>query len=782
MQSISLNGTWKLFFRPQVEDSIKSSEELKKQNINCIPAIVPGNVELDLSKSGILPQDLFMGMNITQAEQYECYEWWYVKSFSPVKCDITHRAILSFGAVDCIAEYYLNGELLGESKNMFIENRFDVTDKLKYQEKNELLVHIKSPIATLKDKITDLNILMYSWHPTFLAAHLRKAQHSYGWDIMPRAVSAGIWRDVTLYYEPIYKFNYIHFETLKVDNGNANINMYYDVSVPNVKLFSQIICRIEGRCDESEFCVENKGLLCGAGKVSFEIPNAKLWWPKNYGEPNLYNIKVTLLDSQGNMLLSKELRQGFRKLSLERSTEVKKDGKFNFIINDIKIFAVGSNWVPMDAYHSRDKERYARALGLANDIGCNILRCWGGNVYEDKEFFEYCDEHGIMVWQDFGMACKYYPQTDEFFKEIKEEAEQVVLKLRDYACLVVWSGDNEIDEMISCAYDELNSQNIKPSKNKITREILPDILERLDPLRPYIESSPYISDDILGFENIQSRPECHLWGPRDYFKSEYYKDSKAYFVSETGYHGAPSEASLVKFITSENLWPYDVSNEEWNLHSSDQVNSPDRILLMFNQIKQLFGIVPETLNEFVLASQISQAEAFKFFIERVRCKMNYMGGIIWWNLIDGWPQLSDAVVDYYYEKKLAYSFIKRSSRYLTIMMSEINPNSRSIICANSTLKSIKGTCKVIDIETNSVVFEGLFDAAPNNNTEIGKIPAYYSEKGMYLICWEIGGMKYVNTYLYGTPCFDLKSYKKWIDIVQETELKYTEDNEKYLNE
>lgn len=213
-----------------------------------------------------------------------------------------------------------------------------------------------------------------------------------------------------------------------------------------------------------------------------------------------------------------------------------------------------------------------------------------------------------------------------------------------------------------------------------------------------------------------------------------------------------------------------MDNKEWNLHSSDQANRPDRILLMFNQIKQLFGLEPKDLDEFVEASQISQAEAFKFFIERVRCKMDTMGGVIWWNLLDGWPQLSDAVVDYYYDKKLAYDYIKRSSRDFIVMIGEMRPKMRPVICSNMSRDVKKGTVTVTDLETDEVVFQKEFTAGANCNTTLGTIPAFYSDKGMFLIEWELhNGEKHFNTYLYGTPGFDLQKYKGWLAKINSLE-------------
>lgn len=766
---MDLNGKWKLYYAPEGENRISSVFDLEKSGIAFVEATVPGNVELDLSAAGILPEDLFKGMNILEAEKYENYEWWYEKAFSaPDAPDNDHKVVLHFGAVDCIAEYYLNGEKIGESDNMFISQDFDVTDKIKYGEENILHVHISSAVLKGASEDIEPNMALTSWHPTTVSMNVRKAPHSYGWDIMPRAVSAGIWRPVELQYKKKYDFRYLYFKIRNMDGKDGIISLAYDSDIQPEYAFKDHHLRIYGKCGDSEFYKETDEIgmrKTGAGIFVFTIPNIKLWWPKHYGEPNLYDITVELIDQKGDILISKTVRRGFRTLKLRHSEIVEPNGCFEFVINGKRIMATGTNWVPMDAYHSRDNSRYEKALSMADDLGCNIIRCWGGNVYEDHDFFNFCDEHGILVWQDFAMACQNYPQHSRFIEKLEKEAEWVVKELRDHPSLALWSGDNEIDSM-------LVSGGVDPATNHLTREVLPRVIERLDPERPYIASSPYISSKAFNMgDNRQGSPvypEDHLWGPRDYFKSSFYTNSKAYFVSETGYHGCPNKESIEKFIDEEYVWPYE-NNRQWNLHSSDQRHNGawgGRTMLMHRQVAQLFGEVPTDMDDYILASQISQAEAKKFFVEHMRAQMARNGGVIWWNLIDGWPQMSDAIVDYYYSKKLAYDYIKRSQRGFIIMLDEMNNWKQNVITANSTLETVKGHVKITDIDSGKVYFEKDFTAGENRNTNLGDIPLMYSDKGMFLIQWELeNGEKHFNTYLYGTPGFDLNKYKGWLERI-----------------
>ncbi len=766
---MTLNGVYTLYYCPEGSAEVDNVLNLKSSGIPFITATVPGNVELDLSNAGILPKDLYKGENIIEAEKFELYQWWYEKTFvAPREIGENQDLILHFSGVDCFADYYLNGEKIGSSDNMFISYDFNVTDKIKLGEENTLTVHISSAIIKGSEYYTEPNTTAYSWHQKSVAKNVRKAPHSYGWDIMPRAVSAGIWRDVELNAVDKYGFKYLYF---KLNNLGGEVTLMFDSTLPYEQLFKDKYLKITGRCGDSYFesvTRDAEMIKCSASSHVFTIPDIKLWWPKGYGEANIYDITVELLTEDKEVIISKTVKRGFRTLKLRHSEIVEKGGAFEFVINGKRIMAVGTNWVPMDVYHSRDKERYQKALDLANDLGCNIIRCWGGNVYEDHQFFDYCDSHGMMVWQDFAMACQYYPQNEDFAAKLRAEAQWVVKELRDHPSLVLWCGDNEIDSMLAM------SAGVNPAENHLTREVLPRVIERLDPFRPYIASSPYISEKAFGmganFQGNPYYPEDHLWGPRDYYKSEFFKGSGAYFVSEIGYMGCPSKSSLERFIDKEYLWPY-FNNKQWNLHSSDQRHNgcwDNRTMLMHKQVKELFGEAFEDMEDFILASQISQAEAKKFFIENMRRQMARNGGIIWWNLIDGWPQISDAVVDYYYDKKLAYDFIKRSQKPFIIMLEEMTAWGHNVVTANNTLKELKGRVKITDLDSKEVFFEADFTTGPNCNKTLGKLPLMYSDKGMFLIEWELaGGEKGFNTYLYGSPKYSLEQYKGWLKRLSE---------------
>jgi len=744
-QKISLSASWDLYFGPQ--EDVKSIDEAKEK-FQRITATVPGDVYLDLLNAGLI-EDPFYGRNYFDLRKFEFYQWWYEKEFDLPEEFLDKRFKLIFHGIDTIATIWLNGNLLGKTQDMFVEHEFDVTGLLKG--KNTLIVKIDSPILWAKEKNYDaVNV---SWEGRDEALWLRKAQHSFGWDIAPRVVSSGIWKDVELREFKDDEIEELYYATSKIEENSADLDIFFKFRT-GLKYFEEFLLRFTfidkyNYKQVFEFPVEFI-----TGHLTVKLDNPYLWYPKGYGEPDLYRVKCELLYN-GEVLDERVDAIGIRTVHLER-TETAEDGIFRFIINGIPVRARGSNWVPLDALHSRDKERTIPVLELFDDLGCNIIRCWGGGVYESEEFFNFCDSHGIMVWQDFALACARYPQREEFQKVLEEEARKVIRRLRNHPSLILWAGDNECDY----AY---NLENLLPSDNILTRKVLPSVCKQLDPYRPYLPSSPYLSDMVVRSKGKLSPPEQHLWGPRDYYKSRFYTENNAEFISEIGYHGCPNLESLKRFIPEEYLWTWD--NDYWRAHSVEhwktRRRSYNRNELMANQIKELFGFIPEKIEDFILASQISQAEAKKFFIERARFSDN-IWGIIWWNVMDCWPQISDAIVDYYFSKKLAYSYIKRVQEPFFIMISEPEGWYVKVVGINDTLSRKEGTFIISDADGGEKVIDGNFSIEPLSKKVLGMIRVSRGEQKLFIINWQLDGKSYKNHYLLGNPPFSLERYTDWM--------------------
>ncbi len=507
---VSLDGEWKLFYFPQGKYQIGDPGQLKAQGLTAIAASVPGEVALDLSRKGELPADLFFADNMTKLKPYELYEWWYQRNFQTPAGIAGRRLELRFHGVDCIATYWLNGKKLGETADAMVEQSFDVTGLLNRAGANVLTVRLGSPIIEAASKKYGAANTISAGKTNQEAIWLRRPAHSYGWDIMPRAVTAGLWRPVELILHGPHEITDMYFTTLSVQPGGATLAVSYQLTT-DLALLPQLRLRIEGRCGESTFTSTHK-VEFTTGRFEVEVPNPKLWWPRGYGDPSLYQVKTQLLQNE-RVIAFREDRLGVRKVELIRTetTSPEKPGQFLFKVNGVPILVKGSNWVPADAFHSRDASRYEKILAQFIDLGCNFLRSWGGNVYEDDAFFEICDRNGILVWQDFSMACAIYPQTPEFLEVIRQEAISVVRKLRNHPSLALWSGDNEVDETYHFA-------GLDPAHNKITREILPQVVFQEDPYRPYLPSSPYMSPEVIATGNLKLTPEDPFVGTSRLFQ------------------------------------------------------------------------------------------------------------------------------------------------------------------------------------------------------------------------------------------------------------------------
>ena len=741
---MNLNGTWKLFYLDR-----------KTGKSGAIDARVPGNVETDMAAAGLLPEDLFYGTNITQAYKLETYDFTYEKKFDAD--DERAEYDLIFEGVDCCAEYFLNGEKIGESNNMLVEHVFRVKNLRK--KGNELKVAIRSVFYENNGRGYDLRTMIKCWVPSLTpTVSVRRAQHTYGWDIMPRAVSAGIWKSVRLEKVQKHAFTQFYIVTKHINrDGSAALSVFYEFNrETEITAEGGYVLRVRGSCGKSAFCAEEK-LYFRAGNFWLNVPDAALWWPKNYGKPALYDVRAELVRGE-EVLATAACRTGIR--TAELLFEEGGAGEFCFRINGKRIFALGTNWTPLSPYHSKDGERLSPALALLDDIGCNCVRCWGGNVYESDAFFDFCDERGIMVWQDFAFACATYPEDGAFLSEVREEAVKVIRRLRGHPSLVLWAGDNELDE-VNCmlGYD--------PEDNEISRNVLKRCVRDHDFRRAYLPSSPYVSSRSVFAEG--SSPEKHVWGERDYFKNEFYRNQGARFVSEIGYHGCPSPASMRNMLDPEAVWPWR-ENDQWLTRAVRPMPGEDgynyRIPLMARQIAVLFDSEPQTLEEFCLASQISQAEADKFFIEKWRSEKEWRGGLLWWNVRDCWPILSDAVVDWYGRRKLAYAYIKASQRDVCTIVTEAAQGVHRPVVVNDTSRPVSGVVTIRDGESDEVLLHADFCCAAGEPARLPGIPAP-AAPALWISETRLSGDAEVgrNHYIAGPRPFELPRFRRWLKLL-----------------
>lgn len=777
----SLDGLWQLYVvqnsrlqqdgylnpedRSLSTPALHTSAALRNAGYACIPAQVPGNFEWELYRAGKI-EDPFYGTNIFRLQELEGTHQYYLRRFE--WAGETSRMLLCFEGIDTAAEVFLNGRCILTCANMFLEHRVKVDGFLRHGE-NELVVHIK-PASIYARQFADAD-MTFALPYNYESLRLRKAASSFGWDIMPRTVGGGIWRSVTLIRQPENRIADLFGYTLTADPSERTARLGFSFAVDlHTDLLRDWSLVVKGVCGESRFSCGG-ALWHTCGRFTVDLQDAQFWMPRNYGEPALYEIRAELR-YRGELADAVGFRLGVRTVELERTSVAASDGSgmFAFRVNGKRIFAMGTNWVPADAFHSRDRKRLPELLPLLNDLGCNMVRCWGGNVYEHEDFFDFCDENGILIWQDFAMGCAIYPQDDAFADEIRREAEQIVRKYRNHPALALWAGDNECD--LACSWSGVGRD---PNQNRLTRQVLPEVLRRLDLTRPYLPSSPFLDETV--YRTGLAPAEDHLWGPRDDFKGVYYSGASCSFASEIGYHGCPEPSSLRRFLSREGLWGWRNpsgagANDEWLAHAACMEADVScqyayRIPLMAKQVRRLFGTEPDTLEAFAAESQISQAEADKFFIEHFRIASPRRGGILWWNLADGWPQFSDAVVDYYGKKKLAYFYIRRSQAPVVLICGEPEDGEIPLYVVNDLQIPVDLTYRVCELTDGSELLKGSAQAGDNARLCLEKIPYHGGDPRCYLMEWEYwlnGELKRgSNHYISGMDRFlRLDTYLGWM--------------------
>ncbi|MBM3493221.1 MAG: hypothetical protein FJX72_02685 [Armatimonadetes bacterium] len=526
-----LCGTWNLAFGGLSGPAPTTVRELEALGLPTASASVPGNFELDLQAAGLLP-DPMIGMNMADLQQFDRTHLWFARRFA-VEADPGLEPFLVFEGLDCYADIYLNGRLVGQADNMLVEWRFPVREGLLPE--NEIVVHIRPPLVEAATYPYAPGIGAMDFPRAEGAPYVRLGHHAEG--ALGRHVETGT---------PRTGFARAHRVVLPRDCGRRR-----RIRAPDPQLRDQADrtgrdLRDRGSRGQRRLTVfqARKRVRFGAGRLRVTALEPHLWWPRGRGDQPLYDVKVRLL-RDGELVDETSFRHGIRTVELQRTETVVagEPGEFQFVVNGERLYAMGANWVPADAFHSRDRERIPLMLALAEECGCNMLRCWGGNVYEDDLFYDLCDEKGLLVWQDFSLACAVYPQDDAFCARIADEATSVVRRLRGHACLALWAGDNECD----VAYDWFQGSSGDPNNNRLTREVLPGVLRVQDPRRPYLPSSPYLDPAALRL-GPRGRAEDHLWGPRDHYKSAFYLHSTCRFASEIGYHGCPSPESVRRFI------------------------------------------------------------------------------------------------------------------------------------------------------------------------------------------------------------------------------------------
>jgi beta-mannosidase len=577
------------------------------RDIAAIAATVPGCVHTDLLAAGLIV-DPYLDDNETQLTWIGHTTWSYRTAFDwrPQGYD---RVQLLFEGLDTVATVYLNGTRIADTANMHRSYRIDVGQLLTEGE-NGLEVVFRAPYEYTAERQAAYGPLPGPYDEPY--QFIRKMACNFGWDWGPTLVTSGIWRPVSLHSWSGVRLAEVR-PAVRADG--------VDVRVRIERAFGT------GVTVHAEVAGASTSVMIPAGDteavLSLEVPDAELWWPRGYGAQPLYPLTVTA----GGDVWRRDI--GFRTVELDPDA-------FRLIINGQPVFVKGFNWIPDDCFPTRiTTDRIAERFGQAVEAGANTLRVWGGGLYESDEFYALADELGLLVWQDFPFACAAYPEDPIMRAEVEAEARDNVTRLMSHPSLVIWCGNNENIEGHQ-HWDWKEPLAGRAWGAGFYYELLPRIVSEVDPTRPYWPGSPYsgsperdVHDPSTGTVHIWT-----VWGRLDY---THYADHTPRFVAEFGFQGPPAYATLRAAVSDEPLSP----TSPGVVHHQKALDGNTKLLRgLAEHLPQ-----PETFDDWHYYTQLNQARAMAFGVQRFRALMPYCMGTIVWQLNDCWPVTSWSAVD-----------------------------------------------------------------------------------------------------------------------------------------
>jgi beta-mannosidase len=615
-----------------------------------IAATVPGEVHTDLLAAGEIP-DPFDGDNETRLAWIGRTGWSYRTEFDWVADGNDVQELVAEG-LDTVATVTLNGQEIGRTANQHRSYRFDLAGLL-VAERNELVIEFAGPVTAAEQLEAEYGSWPYGYPHPYNA--LRKMASNFGWDWGPDVATVGIWRPIRIE----------SWSGVRIDSVRPLAGVDDDRGVLDTQL---TLAWADGFTEDATVTVEVGGttteLTVAAGTetagLTSTVDAVERWWPRGYGEQPLYDVSVAV--AAGSCQDTWQGRVGFRTVSLNVAPD--KDGSpFVLSVNDKPVYVRGANWIPDDAFVTRlNRATYESSIQDAVDAGMNLLRVWGGGIYESDDFYDVCDEQGILVWQDFLFACAAYSEDEPLWSEVEAEARQAVTRLGKHASLAVWNGNNEnIWGYVDWGWRVPLAGRAWGAGYYF--DLLPRIVAELDPRTPYSAGSPYSYDHFL-HPNDERHGTMHIWDVWNREDYTTYRKYKPRFVSEFGFQGPPAWSTLTSVVHDEPLDPY---GEQMLVHQK----------AFEGNLKLERGLgehLPKWTNidDWHWTTQLNQARAIAFGIEHFRSLFPLNTGAIVWQLNDNWPVVSWAAVDGHGIRKPLWFALKRvyADRLLTVQPRE----------------------------------------------------------------------------------------------------------------
>ncbi len=635
------------------------------------PATVPGNIFSDLMDNEII-EDPFVGENEYKVQWVSDSIWVYKSTFNLPKSVLNKQYItLNFDGLDTYATVKLNGKSLIKTNNAFRNYTIPIKGLIKSE--NAIDIRFNPTSIHENNAKAKLDVTMPEGNRIFT----RKAQFQYGWDWGPVLNTSGIWKDIYVKAWNMAALDHIYLEEIAYTDEEASFNVNVTLTNPAV-VGSSIEVEVAGKVYVIE--LNEKQTVYS---VPVNIENPTFWWPHNLGTPHLYKVDIRLTKN-GELLDAKELKHGIRTVELVTKPDAMGES-FYFKINGSPVYMKGANYIPQHSMQNRvTTQNYKTLLGDVVAANMNMLRVWGGGIYEDNLFYELCDEKGILVWQDFMYACAMYPGDEAFLENAKQEAVDQLTRLRNHPSIVLWCGNNESSE----GWHRWGWQDGKTEKQK--DKIWSDYLKLFDSILPqqvadysklpYWESSPKFG---RGNPKYKYEGDAHDWWVwHDAYPFEHFEEHVPRFMSEFGFQSFPSQKVIDYIMQGKQL---DLSNGAIKSHQKHH-----RGFELIDQYMARDFPVPTKAEDYAYVSQLVQAKGMRMGIEAHRRAKPYNMGTLYWQLNDCWPAISWSSIDYFGQWKALHHAAKEAFENVLISFEHAD-GMLQVYVVNDHLEALDGT-------------------------------------------------------------------------------------------
>jgi beta-mannosidase len=666
-------------YRLYKEDKAK----IKPSKEGYMKANVPCDVITPLVESGLLKEPLLKD-NTKDVMWVGDMSWWFIREFDVTEEIINNEEVRLFiEMLDYNADIIINNIPIAKHKNTFRAFCFNVKKYLKVG-KNQIIIRLT---CGYEEHFPNDALTYYCNSKLGQRVYLRKPQFTHGWDWCKPVPTCGIGGKIFIEGITGARIDNFICETLEANEDFARLNLRFDIENLSMCTADDTLLHIEIKYDGNMVYKCEKDLYTAGGINHFEesvkVDFPKLWWPNGYGEQNLYEVSAyvecrNIKNHMKNKLI------GIRTIQLDQSKYQDGTRRFDFVVNGVKVFCKGGNWVPADSVYLRvPDEKYEALVKEAAECNFTMLRVWGGGLYEPDCFYEYCSKYGILVMQDFMYACAFYPDyLNWFMHEAHLEADYQTKRLASFACLAVWTGNNEVHE----AYTDWFRGPLASDTyygTKIFNYLLPEVVKKNSPLIHYMPSSPFYGNKA----NDMFSGDCHMWAwtrkPNEtgfdfMYELEAFdrQASKVRFSSEYGFYGTLKRSSIERFYDGEEIA---LCNDIWTHHGEQKGK---RALILNALERHMVDTTNINEEEYLLYSGIMQGVLYDELTLALR-RMPHCSGQLIWMYNDCWPETGWTVIDYYLTRKSSFYFMKRSCRTNISIVRAIDGNV-SIVTLNES--------------------------------------------------------------------------------------------------